>query len=174
MDILVVYASVYGSTREIAERVADGLRQTGHGVDIRPAEYAGPVSGYDAVIAGSAIHNGRWLPSAATFLRANREVLTGKRIWLFSVSTLGDTSSAFRPFVANRLRAKRKEPPEVAEFRTITQVNDHRNFTGVIERAHWPLFGRTVFRVFGGRFGDHRDWAGVDSWAERIAGSLTG
>lgn len=172
MDILVIYASVFGSTQEIADRVAGLLRMTGHRVHIRSAEDVRSISAYQVIIAGSAIHHGHWLSSATTFRRANREALTGKPIWLFSVSTLGDTDSAFRPFVATRLRAMRKEPPEVTEFRTIAQVKDHRNFAGVVESAHWPLFGRTVFRVCGGRCGDHRDWSDVESWAEGIAYSL--
>ncbi|MEU6378750.1 hypothetical protein [Streptomyces sp. NPDC046909] len=49
---------------------------------------------------------------------------------------------------------------------------DHRLFSGVVAPAQLPLAGRLLFRLMGGRFGDHRDWATIDGWADTIAAEL--
>jgi menaquinone-dependent protoporphyrinogen oxidase len=78
----------------------------------------------------------------------------------------------FPPRVANRLRALRKETPEVAEMRRLMHSREHRNFAGVIARSHWPAAGRAFFRATGGRYGDHRNWPAIDAWADLIAAQL--
>ena len=64
MTVLVTAASKYGATGEIARAVGAAL--TEHGV---PAVVLGPeevreIGQYDAVVLGSAVHAGHWLPSA--------------------------------------------------------------------------------------------------------------
>ena len=41
MTVLVAYASKYGATKGIAERIADKLRQMGKVVDVKPAGAVG-------------------------------------------------------------------------------------------------------------------------------------
>jgi hypothetical protein len=55
----------------------------------------------------------------------------------------------FPPGVADRLRAWRKETPEVAEMRRLLHPREHRNFAGAIARSHWPATGRAFFRATG-------------------------
>jgi menaquinone-dependent protoporphyrinogen oxidase len=93
-------------------------------------------------------------------------------VWLFSVSTLGDEESMFPPRVATRLRAMRKETPEVTEMRRLLHSREHRNFAGAIARSHWPATGRVFFRATGGRYGDHRNWPAIDAWADLLAAQL--
>jgi hypothetical protein len=44
----------------------------------------------------------------------------------------------------------------------------------VIEKHQWPFWSRALFRAFGGRFGDHRDWPVIDAWGDQIALALAG
>jgi len=74
--------------------------------------------------------------------------------------------------IASRMRAWRKETPELAELRRLLDPREHRNFAGAIERSHWPPAGRAFFRATGGRYGDHRNWPAIDAWADRIAAQL--
>lgn len=78
----------------------------------------------------------------------------------------------FSPRAAKRLRALRKETPEIAGFRTAIQPRGHRNFAGAIARSHWPASGRAFFRAMGGRYGDHRNWPAIEAWADRIAAQV--
>ena len=172
MKVFVGYATAHGATQGIAERIAEGLRMSSLDVEVAPMSAVGGLSGYDAVVLGSAIHAGNWLPDGHQFVEREAATLRARPVWLFSVSTLGDEESMFRPRVAARLRRMRKETPELAQFRESIGQREHRNFAGAIRRSDWPATGRAFFRVMGGRYGDYRNWAAIDEWTERIARSL--
>jgi menaquinone-dependent protoporphyrinogen oxidase len=172
MRLLVAYATDHGSTRGVADRIASRLRQRGVDAEARAVADVLAVSRYEAVVLGSAIHGGKWLPSAREFADRNAASLLERPVWLFSVSTLGDEESMFPPRVGNRLRAWRKETPEVAELRRLLDPREHRNFAGAIAPSHWPATGRAFFRATGGRYGDHRNWPAIDAWADLIAAQV--
>jgi menaquinone-dependent protoporphyrinogen oxidase len=172
MVVLVAYATDHGSTRGIAVRISERLRQ--RGIDARACAVADvlEVSSYAAVVLGSAIHGGKWLPEARQFADRNAASLQERPVWLFSVSTVGDEESMFPPLVANRLRALRKETPEITEIRRRLHSRQHRNFAGAITRSAWSATGRAFFLATGGRYGDHRNWPAIDAWADLIASQL--
>jgi menaquinone-dependent protoporphyrinogen oxidase len=170
--VLVAYATDHGSTRGVADRIADRLRQRGLDARARPVADVAEVPGYEAVVLGSAIHGGTWLPEARRFADRNAAPLRERPVWLFSVSTLGDEESMFPARVANRLRALRKETPELTQMRLLLHPREHRNFAGAIARSDWPATGRAFFRVTGSRYGDHRNWPAIDAWADLIAPQL--
>jgi menaquinone-dependent protoporphyrinogen oxidase len=172
MTVLVAYATCHGSTREVAERVGTQIALSGLDAEVRPVRDVQDVTVYEAAVLGSAIHGGKWLPEGSQFVRRFGPALRHRPVWLFSVSTVGDEESMFRPTVARRMRAMRKESQELMESRRILEPIEHRNFAGVITPSNWPVTGRLFFRAVGGRYGDHRNWAAIDGWAEQIASSL--
>jgi menaquinone-dependent protoporphyrinogen oxidase len=173
MHVLVGYASAYGSTKGIAEAIGDRLASSGHAVDVRPLhEELTPLEGYDAVVLGSAIHNQRWLPQAAAFIWSHDSALAVRPVWLFSVSSVGGTSSFFGRRIAALMRRIRPEPKGVAKYRQVLHPRDHRNFAGAVERTHWDLLGNLFLRALGGTYGDHRDWDDIARWADEIAHQL--
>lgn len=172
MRVLVGHASAHGSTAGIATAIAERLRGSGLTVELRPIEEVDDVTGFDAVVLGSAIHSGAWLPPAAAFVERHGDELSGRPWWLFSVSSVGDTSSVFGRRVTDRMRRMRREPDEVARWRARWDVRGHRNFAGVVERSHWGRLGTLFVVVLRGTFGDHRDWDDVDRWADLIADDL--
>jgi len=176
MRVLIGYATAHGSTRGIAERIAAGLRSRGHDVLLGALGPSVDLAGCDAVVLGSAIHDGRWLPEAAEFLKRHATALTHRRVWLFSVSLLGEQTSAFRPGVAKRLRTMRRKKgsEQLAGFRSAVHPLGHHDFAGAVAPDHWPTTGRVVFRAMGGRYGDYRDQAEIDAWTDEIAHSLPG
>lgn len=172
MVVLVAHASEHGSTRQIAERVAARLGEQGLSAEARPVADVTALAGYDAFVVGSAIHSGDWLPQGTAFLGGNRTALAGHPVWLFSVSTIGEQSSAFPPRVARWMRNMMKVPRAVTAVEAEVRPRDHHAFAGVILPGHWGLPARVALRAFGGRFGDHRNWQEIDAWAMSIASEL--
>ena len=172
MRVLVGYATAHGSTAGIAARIGERLAGAGCEVDVRSVDEIEAVDGYGAVVLGSAVHDATWLPPAKAFVRRQRTALARRPVWLFSVSSVGDTSSFLSPGVAGALRQIRNEPKVVTRFRRAIGARDHHNFAGAIERPQWGFKGRLFLKASGGRYGDHRDWEDVDGWAAGIARSL--
>jgi menaquinone-dependent protoporphyrinogen oxidase len=170
MHVLVGYATAHGSTKGVAQAIGDRLARSGHDVDVRPLhEELTQLGDYDAAVLGSAIHNQRWLPQGAAFLRTHSAALAERPLWLFSVSSVGDTTSFFHPRIAGLMRRVRSEPKDVATYRQLLRPHDHRSFAGAVERTHWDLFGHLFLRALGGTYGDHRDWDDIARWADDIA-----
>ena len=172
MLVLVGYATAHGSTSGVAERIASRLRNRGLAADLRAVTEVTDLTRYQAVVLGSAIHGGKWLPEASSFADANAGMLRDRLVWLFSVSCVGDEESMFPPAVARRLRTMRGQMPEVTRLRNALAAKEHRNFAGVVARTDWPPTGRAFFRAMGGRYGDHRNWPAIDAWADHIASEV--
>jgi menaquinone-dependent protoporphyrinogen oxidase len=160
--MLVGYASRFGSTRDVALRIADTIRARGNDVDVRSIDEIFDLDHYDAVVFGSGVYDGSWTTEATDFMRRHADVLSRKPLWLFSVGTFGDR----HPLVGKLMK---KEPREISEFEQRLHPRDYRVFAGVIDLDRWPAWGRLLFKALGGRAGDNRQWPDIDSWAEEIS-----
>src|SRR3954469_2480781 len=69
MRVLVGYASRFGSTRDIAIRIADAVRARGNLVDVRSVDEISDFDRYDAVVFGSGVYDGSWTAEAAELMR---------------------------------------------------------------------------------------------------------
>ena len=164
--VLVAYASRFGSTRGIAERIGGVLAAAGLAVDVRETAGVATLIGYHAVVLGSAVEAGHWLPGAATFMADNHAALAACPLWLFSSGPLGDRS----------VGAPQPDPKEVAAVRATLGPRDCRVFAGAFDRATADFSGmgvveRTVVRRFLPD-GDWRDWPEIEAWAAGIAREL--
>ncbi|MBB1246155.1 flavodoxin domain-containing protein [Streptomyces durbertensis] len=166
MDVLVGYATVHGSTREIAERLAGVLRRAGVEAEARQMGQVDDLSGYRAFVLGSAVHGQKWLGPALAFVRENPDTLAARPVWVFSVGMPGALRGPWKGLAP-------KEIPVIEEGLAGLPRREHRLFSGVV--APWQLnrLGRLLFRLVGGRFGDYRDWAAIESWAVEIAEALS-
>ncbi len=175
MKVLVAYASRYGTTGEIAQRIADRLTAAGHATEVKRAREAGDLAEYDAFVVGSAVYFGRWMREAADFVNANTDALGGGGgVWLFSCGPVGTpTDDASR---AEQLTEA--EPGNVAELRQRLGARDHRVFYGALDRDKLKLAHRFLTVLPAGRalfsFGDFREWDEIEAWADGIAASLAG
>jgi menaquinone-dependent protoporphyrinogen oxidase len=88
--VLVAYASKYGSTAEIAERIGQVLTKAGLSVDVLPADRVRQLDLYRAVVLGSAVYMEKWRKEAAKLLKEREQELSGLLVWLFSSGPTGD------------------------------------------------------------------------------------
>ncbi|GAA1072678.1 flavodoxin domain-containing protein [Kitasatospora arboriphila] len=176
MQVFIGYASAHGSTRRVAERIAGRLQACGHGTVLRALDRSSDLPDCDAAVLGSAVHDGRWLPEAVGFVRRNADALAERPLRLFGVSLVGQRSSAFPPVVARCLRRlkSRSDPELPAALLAAVAPGGRHDFAGAVAPEHWPATGRLVFRLMGGRYGEHTDWDEVDAWAAAVAAELRG
>jgi menaquinone-dependent protoporphyrinogen oxidase len=165
-NILVTYASKYGATKEIAEKIGEVLHQAGLRADVCPVDGVRDLNTYVAVILGSAVYVGKWQKEAVKFLQANEKFLAGRRVWLFSSGPTGEGDpvelvegwrlpEALQP-VVDRIR-----PCDIAVFHG--HINPKKlNF---IEK--WAI--KSLVKK---PFGDFRDWESITAWAISITETL--
>jgi len=172
MPTLVAYASRYGASREIAERVAAGLRDAGEEVEVRPVTEAGDPSAYEAVVIGGATYMGSWLREARRFVSEHEAVLSTKPVWLFSSGPLGSATTDDR----GRDVLAAAAPREFAALGAVVGARDERIFFGALDRARLRGSHRVIGRLPAGRKllvdGDFRDWKAIDAWTAGIAAEL--
>ena len=172
MKAVVVYASKYGSTRGIAEFIAEKLRQAGTKAEVRHVGEVQNPGDYDAFVIGSAVYMMHWLKEATEFVTKNRALLANRPVWLFSSGPLGTQT---RDAQGQDLRTV-SEPKEIAESRELIKPRDHRVFFGALDSGKLGFGHRMIRMLPAGRNllpeGDFRDWQDVDAWAESIANEL--
>jgi len=84
-SILVAYATRYGSTQEVAERIAATLRESGLTVDVQPVKQVRTLDGYRAVVLGAPLYIGSWLKDAQRFLTQHQTALEKLPVAIFSL-----------------------------------------------------------------------------------------
>jgi len=163
--ILVTYASRAGSTSEVAEAIGQTLIESGAQVDVRPMQEIMDLSPYRAVVAGSAICGGKWLPEAMQFMHAHQAELACRKCATFMVCiTLG---------MRNGEKYRDGLRDWMAEARSLARPVSEGMFAGVLDFSKVPLTFNTLLMrlmVLIGVFprGDHRDWGAIRAWAESL------
>jgi menaquinone-dependent protoporphyrinogen oxidase len=163
--ILVTYSTRTGSTKGVADSIGKTLSDLGENVDIFPMVEITDLSEYRAVIAGSAIQSGKWLPEAIDFIKKYKSDLNQKPFASFLVCmTLAmPKANEYHQFVADWLNPVRNQ---------ITPVSEGL-FAGTLDIKKIPsLSDRIKFRisVMSGvwKEGDHRDWNSIKSWTKNL------
>ena len=154
--VLVTYATKMGATAGIAAAVGSELRAAGLQVDVRELSAVQAVTPYDAVVVGSAIYQGHWLPEAVRFLRRHERQLRTRRVWLFHSGPVGVTSHQDQPV-----------PPDVARLARLVAAPPIKTFAGNLQPdavVHHPDLERLTT--------DSRDWGEIRAWSHEIAASL--
>jgi menaquinone-dependent protoporphyrinogen oxidase len=83
--VLVSYGTKYGSTKEVAEAIAETLRGCGPAVECLPAGKVTSVDGYVAVVLGAPLYIGAWHKDAVNLLSRQQAALAGKPVVIFGV-----------------------------------------------------------------------------------------
>jgi menaquinone-dependent protoporphyrinogen oxidase len=159
--ILVTYATHTGSTAEVANVVGEELRGRGFAVDVQAVHAAPQVHNYAAVVLGSAVNGGRWLPEAVDFVRTNQNVLSEVPVAVFSLHIMNAGEDE---------GSRRKRMAYLDDVRHLIEPVDEAFFLGMgpdPNKDSW--IARWLFRRFGGAGeGDCRDWDKIRGWARGV------
>ncbi|MBN1629121.1 MAG: flavodoxin domain-containing protein [Thermoleophilia bacterium] len=155
--VLVAYATKYGSTREVAERVAERLRRKDLEVEVRSGRGVTSVDPYDAVVFGGALYMFRLTREGRRFLRRHRGRLAAMPVAVFAMGPIEDTPEQFEGARGHLDKTLRKLPGVTPRTVVI--------FGGAVqpEKLKFPHTGMKGMPPT-----DIRDWEAIEAWADSL------
>jgi menaquinone-dependent protoporphyrinogen oxidase len=162
--MLVAYATRCGSTGEVAEAIGKAVCEAGAAVDVRPVKDVKDVSAYQAVVVGSAIRMGRWLPEATRFVEKHRAALGRVPLAYFGVCLA----------MSEDTEEKRREAEGYLQpVRDLVQPAEQAMFAGAVIYQRLPFLLRYLMKnVIKASEGDFRDWEAIRAWAGGLPAKL--
>ena len=160
MKVLVAVGSKYGATREIAQAIADVLKEHGCEAECLDARDVESLDPYDAFVIGSALYGGFWRRDASELVKDNVDLLRSKPVWLFSSGPVG---------LPPRPEEARGEGESLTEK---VGARAHMAFSGYLNAERLNFGERAIIRGLRASVGDYREWGLVKSWAREIGAQL--
>lgn len=157
--ILVTYATRAGSTVEVAAAIGEAIITRGFEVDVKPVKEKPSLNGYQAVLVGSAIRMGNWMPEAIEFVKVNQGALNQMPVALFTVHMLNredDEESR-----ANRLAY-------LKDVRPLLKPAEEVFFAGKFDMSRLSFLDRMISKTVKAVDEDCRDWDKIRSWAQAV------
>lgn len=88
--ILVTYATRYGSTREVAEKITKIIKSDLHEVEILPCNRVNSLDSYSFIIIGAPFYIGKMLKKAKDFITRFRQDLSSRKVAFFALGPLSE------------------------------------------------------------------------------------
>lgn len=163
--VLVAYATKYGATGEIAEKIGEVLAGLGLDVDVLPVRQVQSLEAYQAVVLGSAVYVGAWRKEAKKFLLENKEALARRKVWFFSSgpTEAGDPRDLLDGWAF---------PQGLQETADQIKPVDVAVFGGAMFPEKLNRLERWMIQKVKASSGDFRDWEQIANWAQQIAAAL--
>lgn len=192
-SVLVTYATMAGSTAEVAQAVGEQIAKGGSQVEVKPISEVNDLDGYDGVVIGGPMIMG-WHRAALKFLKKNRGTFQHIPLAIFvtamSLTQTGETNLEGVPVYVDENLPKAPEKEGNLNFRE--RYARLSNYLQPILRAISPA-KPTSMAIFGGRMeygrlkwwavlfamliirapaGERRNWAAIRAWAAELPAAL--
>jgi menaquinone-dependent protoporphyrinogen oxidase len=161
--VLVAYASRCGSTQEIANAIVQDLKARGCAAELRRVQDVKTLTGYRAVVLGSAVRFGKWLPEASDFVRAHQPALKALPTAFFSVHLMNSGNDE----ASRKARLGYTEP-----VRALVRPGLEAFFTGKMDSGRLTFAERMLMKFMKGHNEDRRDWTAIHAWARQLLPAL--
>lgn len=162
-NILVAYATRAGSTPEVAAVIGEVIAARGYYVEVKPVKEKPALAEFHAVVLGSAIRMGAWLPEAVAYIRENKAQLNRMPNMIFTLHMLntGDDEAS-----------RQARQAYITPIHELIEPQGEAFFSGVMDYAKLSLLDRLIAKAVeknsGVRPGDYRDWDTIREWAQTI------
>ncbi len=163
--ILVAYATKHGATKEIAEKIGEILRQSGHTVDISPVKQVSDLKSYEAVVLGSGVYIGQWRKEAGAFIKLFKKELAERPVWFFSSGPTGEGDPV-------KLTKGWSFPKSLLPVADYIQPRGVVVFHGDLDEEKLSTLEKWALKKVKAPLGDFRDWDAIAAWAAKIAEAL--
>jgi len=169
-SLLVVYATRYGSTQEVAEQVAETLREAGLAVDVQAVQKVRDLEGYRAVVLGAPLYIGQLLKDARRFLERHQQALAERPVAVFALGPTG--AGAEGEWVEVRAQLDK----ELQKYPGLTPVAVEL-FGGAYDPDKLRMFDKLLATLpasplHGAPASDLRDWDAIRAWASNLGEKL--
>ena len=156
--LLLAYATRFGSTKEIAEEICSILQNRGFHVDLTSMEDVTCLEDYQAVVLGSAINHGNWLPPAIDFLNKFHENLKDLPLAIFSVHITN---------LGNDEQSRLNRNSFLDEVHTLITPYDEIFFAGKFNREAAKELIPAWIAWLAPKL-DFRKWKEIRNWSENL------
>ena len=159
--ILVAYGSVAGSTKEVAETVAETLNASDFEAVTAPVEEIKDLAEFDGVVLGSSVRAFHLLPKTTRFLRKFKKQIAKMPYAIFLVCLVMTEDTEERRKTAMRFAKpmiKIKEPFSIGLF------------GGVMDPSKLTGYAQGMFK--NSPYADNRDWDKIKTWAAELTKQL--
>jgi menaquinone-dependent protoporphyrinogen oxidase len=193
--ILVTYATLSGSTAEVAEAIGETLGQEGAQVDVRPIKDVGDISDYEAAVVGGPMIMG-WHREAKRFLKKHQGALSQMPVAYFVTAlnltkTSQESVNGVAIYCDPRLLKAPGNPDKLSFKENYATPSSY--LAPVLNKA--PKVKPVSVGFFGGKLdygrlnilhmlfvmliiqaqpGDHRNWEAIAAWAASLRPVLLG
>jgi menaquinone-dependent protoporphyrinogen IX oxidase len=181
MRVLIAFGSRYGSTEEIAHRLAGFLGEEeveATVLDVKRERRWPSLEGYDGVIVGSGVKITKWMREPLEFLRRKRDELEGKRLALFvsCLTVLTDPEVAHRDLLEKVAEEVGVEAELMEAFGPVMDVGPGSRM-GFLDKRIAKTVMAGLSKDKGMEFdtegrNDLRDWDRIREFAHRFAERL--
>ncbi|MBW6473508.1 MAG: flavodoxin domain-containing protein [Anaerolineaceae bacterium] len=167
--VLIVYATRYGSTKEVAEKIGQIFIQSGIDVDVLACKKVDTLEQYQLIVIGAPYYIGSMLKEAKKFLIKNQNILSRKQVAFFALGPIGSTEKELTE-TQNQLDHELKQFPWFNPISTVM-------FGGKYEpdKLHFLDKFLTVppaSPLHNLAANDARNWDEIKAWAENLSSSL--
>lgn len=164
LTLLVTYATRNGSTEEVAQAIAESLRETVATVDVLPIQKVHSPRRYDAIVLGAPLYMTRLHKDARRFLSEHRNELMHIPVALF---VLGPVRNDEKDWAGARTQVAK----ELARFPWLKPVAQ-QILGGKFDPAHLGFPFRLIPPLRKMKPSDVRDWPAIRAWAGSLATTL--
>ncbi len=163
-SILVAFATQYGSTQEVAETVANTLRQGAAEVDLQPVGKVRTLEGYRAVVLGAPLYMFHWHKDALGFLSRHRNALLQRPLAIFALGPMNNVEKEFQ-------EARAQLDKELAKFPWLVPVAIEI-VGGKLEPAKFRFPYNMIPAMRNMPASDIRNWDAIRAWANGLPAKL--